>query len=138
MIGVLLILWDTKYFGPLHTACTTHNRYLRVLILLNAQSFRDSILAILHAESEKTKITTKAVHALMSTSLHYCFFSFCFPLSELGTFLSVSFEWHAGARYRSHSVQILLMSIFPFVIFLFFPPFFLSFIFYVRIDGGTL
>ena len=26
-VGILFILWDTQYFGPLHTAFTAHTRY---------------------------------------------------------------------------------------------------------------
>ena len=39
MVDALLILWHTKYFGPLETACTAYTRCLRLSILLNTQYF---------------------------------------------------------------------------------------------------
>ena len=39
-----------------------------------------------------------------------------FPLSDLDTFLSVSFEWPADARCRSHDVQIMMSFLFPLAI----------------------
>ena len=55
-------------------------------------------------------------------------FGSIFYLSELGTFLSISFEWPVDARCRSHGVHI-LMSFFPFSFSLFFLHVLLSFIF---------
>lgn len=70
------------------------------------------------------------------------FFWLYYFLYELGTFLLISYEWQADARYRSHGVQILMYeyrcTIFPFLqCFLSFWrfPFLLN---CARIDGVTL
>lgn len=64
-------------------------------------------------------------------------FSSYFPISELGSFLSVSFEWHADARYRSHDIRTLMPFLSPL-------PFFSSFclssflLYYIRIGEITI
>ena len=82
MVDVLLILWDTEYFSTIHTTWTAYTRYLRVNTV-QYRVFRGSILAILHAESEKVTITTYNVHTLMST--YRC----RLPLFGIAFFLSV-------------------------------------------------
>lgn len=93
---VLLVLRTTKYFTPLHTACTAHTRYL---LVDTAQHLAEvSKLAVLLAEVGKNE-------QQKTTSTH------CLP--ELGTLLSAVFEWQANVRCRPHGVQILMSFLFP-------------------------
>ena len=145
MVDVQLILWDIKYFDPLHTACKAQNRYINVRVdTARYPVFRDSILDILHADNEKTK-TTNTVHALMPAfSLRCCFFRFFLFLSFCYHFppfwiVHFPFDFFRVTRWCVQAVASCpdIMS------FLFPSPFSFSFWFsffrlnWIRIDGVT-
>ena len=139
MVDVLLILWDTKCFDGWRTINTlryevflpsSYCLYCPYLIFARVDTalcsvFLDSILTKLY--TERTKQRPRIVVPLSPLILP-SFLSFGNIISFLSwiLLLSVSFDWHAGARSPSYAVQILMSFLFPF------------FLYYVRFDGVTL
>ena len=130
MVDVLLILWDTKYFYGWRTVDTLRYSVLRpslywlycpysIFVRVGTQFpvFLGSIMWLycMLKEREQNKknvcVLISLSHPFVASSIlsvsSFLFFWF-FPLSESGTFLSLSFEWHADARCPSHDVQILM------------------------------
>ena len=100
----VLLLQDTKYFAPLHTACTAHTQYLCVSILLNTQYYFDiryRLYCMLKTSKQKQQ---------QPTPTHWCprmywyppsviFFSFVFPFLFGNIFLLMN--WVLSFRFLS-------------------------------------
>ena len=119
MDDVLAVLWDTKYVGLLYTACTAHIQYLCVSTLLNTQytDIRYWLYCMLKLRKQKQQTASKhwcPFPNIASFNSAFLFFLLCLPLSELDTFLSVSCDWRADARCRSHDAyNMLIPFLFP-------------------------
>ena len=100
MVGVLFILWDIQYFGPLHSACTARTRYERVSILLHTHYFEIrywiywKILCIGYMDTVET-----AQYSVFRDSLAYCLYFEILSISALFIVLLLPILDISGCRY---------------------------------------
>ena len=130
-----------KYFGPVHTACTTHIEYLCMSILINTEYFeiRHSLYCLLKRNKKQQETTSTRWCPRINVLLHCCFVSYCLFVSFWYYFIPFWIGYFPFGFFRvtrwSNGVEI-SMSFLSLSYFLFF--FFLSFLlYYVRIDGVT-